>query len=150
VRNNAIGLPVLAQIADATSWRWAIAALLVPLAVLVAGTYWLPLQTGVGNVRLSLDMRDYLVHYRYVLSNWETNWILGGYAIRSIAWFSANLFVAAYAITLYGFDANQVSLLLVLSGSMYFIATNLAPWPHASSCHASSGSCLSSYCSPTS
>jgi predicted MFS family arabinose efflux permease len=120
-----IGIPVLTQIADASGWRWASAALLVLVAVMMLSSFWFPLTPG---KEMAFTVRDYARHYRDVLGNCETNWLLTGHMVRGIAWYSGLIYVAAFAITEYGMDANRLSLLFITLGGTYVVATNVVPF----------------------
>jgi predicted MFS family arabinose efflux permease len=119
-----VGIPILAQLADATGWRWASMSLLVLLAVMLLSSYWFPSKPGKD---MAFTARDYVRHYRSVLGNWETNWLLTGHLVRGIAWYSALVYMAAFAITEYGMDANRLSLLFITLGGTFVIATNIVP-----------------------
>jgi MFS transporter, ACDE family, multidrug resistance protein len=119
-----IGIPVLTQITNVAGWRWASAALLVLVAVMMLSSFWFPANPG---KEMAFTARDYVRHYRAVLGNWETNWLITGHMVRGIAWYSALVYMAAYAITEYGMDANRLSLLFVTLGGTFVIATNVVP-----------------------
>ncbi|HUG16531.1 MAG TPA: MFS transporter [Thermomicrobiales bacterium] len=119
-----IGLPILAQIDAAFGWRWAVAALIVPTIAIGGGSLWLPTQVIAP---ATFSVHDYARHYRHVLGNWETDWLLAGHVVRGVAWYSALVYLGAYAVTSYGFDANRLSLLFVVIGGVFFVATNVMP-----------------------
>ena len=119
-----IGMPILIQINAAAGWRWTIAALLVPIAVVFAGSFGLSSRAASHErVRLS----EYARHYRHVLSSRETNWLLAGHLLRGVTWYSSLLYLGAYAVTAYGLNANRLSLLFIVLGSIFFTATNVMP-----------------------
>jgi MFS transporter, DHA1 family, inner membrane transport protein len=119
-----VGLPVLAQLDAAFGWRWAVAALIVPIGTLGIGSRWLPAR---DIDRTTFSLQDYARHYRHVLSNRETDWLLVGHVVRGIAWYSSLVYLGAYAVTSYGFDANRLTLLFITIGSVFFVATNVMP-----------------------
>jgi predicted MFS family arabinose efflux permease len=119
-----LGIPLLTQIASAAGWRWATASLLAPLVVVAAGSFLLPSGTRTAT---ELSVRGYARHYRDLISNRETSWLLAGHLARSIPWYSALVFLGAFAITQYDMTANQLTLLFVALGGTFFIATNLMP-----------------------
>jgi MFS transporter, DHA1 family, inner membrane transport protein len=119
-----LGIPALTQIADFAGWRWSASSVLVPLALVWFASHLLPSKvTG----QLRLGGSAYLQHYRRVLNNRETNWLLAGHLARSIPWYSALLFLGAFGMTAYGMSANQLSLLFIVLGGTFFVAMNVAP-----------------------
>jgi MFS transporter, DHA1 family, inner membrane transport protein len=120
-----IAFPILTQINAMANWRWAVAALLVPLAVLIAGSFGLPAHATTR--RRMAGRRDYARHYRALLGNPETNWLLVGSLVRGVSWSSSMVYLGAFAVATYGLDANRLSLLFVTLGGVFLIATNVVP-----------------------
>jgi predicted MFS family arabinose efflux permease len=119
-----IGMPLLIQIDAAAGWRWTIAALLIPIAIMFAGSFGLPSRATNDE---PFHLGDYARHYRRVLGSRETNWLLTGHLLRGITWYASLFYLGAFALTTYGLDADRLSLLFIGLGSVFFVATNLMP-----------------------
>jgi DHA1 family inner membrane transport protein len=119
-----IGMPILIQIEAATSWRWTIAALLVPIAVMFAGSFELPSRPASHE---PFRLGQYARHYRRVLGSRETNWLLAGHLLRGVSWYASLLYLGAFAVTTYGLDATRLSMLFMGLGGLFFVATNVMP-----------------------
>jgi MFS transporter, DHA1 family, inner membrane transport protein len=120
----AIGTPILAQIGEYAGWRWAMLSLLAPFALVTAGARWLP-RTSPPKVESAFA--DYLMRYRLVASSRQTRWVLAGVVVRGITWYSALIYLGAFAVSLYGLNANRLSLMFFVAGGTYFVASNLVP-----------------------
>ena len=78
-----IGVPILTGIASLTNWRWAIAALLLPLAAMEVGVMILPRRQLKAEATF---LADYLSRNQRVLHHSETTWILLASLVRNIIW----------------------------------------------------------------
>jgi MFS transporter, DHA1 family, inner membrane transport protein len=120
----AIGTPILTQIGEYAGWRWAMLSLLVPFAIVTFGARWLP-RTSVP--RLESGIADYLTRYRQVVSSRQTRWVMAGVVVRGITWYSSLIYLGAFAVSLYGLNANRLSLVFFVAGGTYFVASNIVP-----------------------
>lgn len=120
-----VAFPILTQIDVAAGWRWAVSALLVPLAVLIAGSFMLP--ANATTIQRMSGARDYARHYRALFRQQETNWLLVGSLVRGVSWSSSMVYLGAFAVTAYGLDANRLSVLFVTLGAVFLVATNVVP-----------------------
>jgi predicted MFS family arabinose efflux permease len=117
------GLPILAQIEDIAGWRWAMAFLLVPLSLLLAGTRWLPIE----------PKRPFTAHsensasYRRILGDGPTAGVLGAMLIFAIAYIGWLTYFGAYAETDFGAGANTLGALFLVAGLAEMVANNLTP-----------------------
>ncbi|HET7037218.1 MAG TPA: MFS transporter [Thermomicrobiaceae bacterium] len=119
-----VGIPILTQLEALTSWRWAAASLLVPLAVVVAGASVLP-DRELG-ARPSL-LADYLARYRLVLRHRETSYLLLANLIRSIVWTAPLVYSVAIWVGLFHVSLRGYSWIFLVAGVTYFAGSNLAP-----------------------
>ena len=119
-----LGLPVLAQLSDAAGWRWAVAALLPPAALLLVGAGRLPGRAaGAGGPR----WRGWGAGYRRVLGNGETVWLLGALLVQMAVWFGWLIYFGAFAEADHGADAGALGLLFLAAGGAQAAASNLVP-----------------------
>jgi DHA1 family inner membrane transport protein len=78
------GLPLVTQVAALSSWRWAMALLLVPLALLFVGTRRLPTAVAPTGRRSGQGV---LAHYREALRHGESAWLLVAVLLIGLAYF---------------------------------------------------------------
>ena len=119
-----VGLPALTQIADAAGWRWAVAVVLVPAAIVLAGTGKLP--GTVPTARGSL-WQGWWTGYRRVLRSGETTWLLGLLIVLFVVWFGWLIYFGAFAETAFGAGAGALSALFLVGGGGEIVAGNVTP-----------------------
>lgn len=117
------GLPILAQIEAVASWRWAIAFLLLPLALLLVGACWLPAQ----QMPPRAAFRGASLGYRQVLGHIPTRGLLGAMLIFAIAYVGWLTYFGAYAESDFGATANTLSALFLVAGIAELVANLLTP-----------------------
>lgn len=120
----AIGAPILAQIGEYAGWRWAMLCLLAPFALVTLGSRWLP---QVAVPKTTSAWTDYLARYRNIAGSRQIRWVLTGVIVRGITWYSALIYMGAFAVSLYGLNASRLSLMFLIAGGVYFTASNLIP-----------------------
>jgi predicted MFS family arabinose efflux permease len=116
-----IGLPILAQIEDVADWRWAVAFLLLPLALLFAGARYLPVERSPA----SIPHQD--ASFRRILGHRPTLGLLGAMAVWAIAYIGWLTYFGAYAETDFGANANTLSALFLVAGAAEMVANNVTP-----------------------
>jgi len=119
-----IGLPVLTQIEAHAGWRWAMASILIPLAVVLLGTRWLP---GGGTKSSGSAMAEWWSGYRAVLSRSETLWMLGLMVAQAFVWFGWIIYLGAFAEEVFGMGAGLISLLFLIGSGGDVLGSNLGP-----------------------
>ena len=119
-----IGLPLITQIEAATNWRWAMASLLMPIALVLVGTRWLPV--GTAGVRGPI-WAGWWSGYRGILAHAETLWLLGLTLVQSVVWFGWFIYVGAFAEETHGMGTRLLTVLFLVSGAGDMVASNLAP-----------------------
>lgn len=120
-----IGFPILTELATAFGWRWAVASLLVPVALLTAGASLLP-QRELGGRRTGL-VADYLARYRHVLGHAEVNWLLAVNLLRNLAWTAPLIYGVVIWGELFHLSLRGYGWMSSLAGVVYFVGSNLAP-----------------------
>lgn len=113
-----VGLPAFAQIETAAGWRWAIAALTVPLGLLFVGTRALPAVTN-GAAGGS--------GYRAVLGEPRSLWLLATMALYGLVYYGWLTYYGAYLDAEFGAGAGTLSALFLASGGVELATNNLAP-----------------------
>jgi predicted MFS family arabinose efflux permease len=121
-----LGLPLVTQIEAVTNWRWAMAALLLPIALVLIGTRWLPATSSAGNVRGPI-WAGWWSGYRAVFASAETVWLLGLMVVQAIAWFGWFIYLGAFAEEAHGMGSGLLTALFLVGGAGDVIASNLAP-----------------------
>ena len=119
-----IGIPILTELATITSWRWAVASLILPLLVVVAGVSVLPERDIDASRPL---VADYLARYRRVLQHGETTYLLLAGLVRSIIWTVPLIYSVAIWIGLFHVSLRGYGWVFLVGGLTYFIGSNLAP-----------------------
>lgn len=120
----ALGAPILTQIAAYAGWRWAMLSLLAPFVLLTLGAHWLP---RASVTRPESGWEDYLTRYRRVIGSRQTRWVLAGVIVRGVTWYSSLIYMGAFAVSLYGLNANRLSLMFLVAGGTYFISSQFVP-----------------------
>jgi predicted MFS family arabinose efflux permease len=119
-----LGLPLITQLEAATNWRWAMASLLVPIALVLVGTRWLP--TGVVAARGPI-WAGWLSDYRGVLARAETVWLLALMVCQAVVWFAWFIYLGAFAEETHGMGPGLLSVLFLVGSAGDVIASNVAP-----------------------
>lgn len=119
-----VGLPVVAQLAAMSGWRWAMAAILPFAAILAVGASGLPRAT---TPRVGSMWHGWASGYQRVLANRETVSLLGVMVALCVAWFGWLIYFGAYAQTVFGLGAAALSLLFLVGGGAEVIANNVTP-----------------------
>ena len=114
------GLTIVTQVADIAGWRGAMALLLVPTAMVAAGTAWLPATS-------STVIAQRAGGYREVLSHARVNWLLGALIVLCMVWAGWVVFFGAFTTTVFAVGAASLSLLFLLTGGTQMLASNLTP-----------------------
>ncbi len=118
------GLPVIALIEDAAGWRWAIASMLVPLGLLLAGFRLLP--GNVPNAQATMEMRI-TDRYRQVLGHRRARVLLFAGVVLGFAYFGWLTYLGAYVEVDFDGSARVLSLIFLVSGTGELIANNFVP-----------------------
>ncbi|HET7036409.1 MAG TPA: MFS transporter [Thermomicrobiaceae bacterium] len=122
--SSVIGVPILTQIAAASSWRWAAAALLVPCAAATLLIGVLPSQ----HLRpRTTFVRDYLASYRRVVRNHETRWLYLGTLTLAMAEAAPLIYSASIWQGLFDLSLQSFGWIFLLGGICYAVGSNLAP-----------------------
>jgi DHA1 family inner membrane transport protein len=119
-----IGLPVITQIEAHAGWRWAMASILIPLAVVLLGTRWLP---GGGTRSSGSAWAEWWSGYRAVLSRSETMWLLGLMVAQAFVWFAWIIYLGAFAEKELAMGAGLISLLFLIGSAGDVLGSNLGP-----------------------
>ena len=122
--SSVIGVPILTQIAAASSWRWAVAALLVPCVVATLLIRVLP-SRSLGS--RTTFVRDYLASYRRVLHNHETRWLYLATLTLATAETAPLIYSASIWQGLFDLSLESFGWIFLLGGVCYAIGSNLAP-----------------------
>lgn len=120
-----VGLPVITQLEAATSWRWAMAVVLLPLVLVLGGTRWLP---GAATSDGSPLWTGWWTGYRSVLGQTETLWLLGLMIVQSALWFGWFIYLGAFAEKGFGMGAAVLSALFLIASAGDVLGSNIAPW----------------------
>ena len=115
------GLPAVAQIEAVAGWRWAIAALLLPLALLFAGAGVLPSRRGAAPAAGGRP------GYLAVLRGPQTVWLLGTMVVYGIVYVGWLTYVGAYLERDFGAGAGTLTVLFLAAGAAELVANNLTP-----------------------
>ncbi|MGH2534439.1 MAG: MFS transporter [Thermomicrobiales bacterium] len=118
------GLPVLAQIEDAASWRWALGVLLAPLAIVFASTWLLPAEARPETHAARASM---MACYRRVLGHRPTAWLLTTMALIVAVFIGWLTYFGAYVVEDLGRGARTLGALFLAAGALELVANNLAP-----------------------
>jgi predicted MFS family arabinose efflux permease len=117
-------LPVLAQLESAVGWRWAVAAQLGPLALLLAGTWVLPAQpappprpAGAG----------FVAAYGIVLRNRQIAWYLAATGVMGLVYIGWLNYFGAYVSEDFGAGAGVLAALFLAAGVAELVANNVVP-----------------------
>ena len=105
------GLPLITEVSNIVGWRWAMAVLLAPTALVVLGTSWLPAAV----VRAPAEAADHH-RYREALENWQVNWLLAGVIVVCLVMAGWQVYFGAYTTAVFGISANALSLLFLAAG----------------------------------
>ena len=120
-----VGLPALTQIADAAGWRWAVATVLAPVALVLAGAGRLP---GAAPTARGPLWQGWWSGYRRVLANRETTWLLALLVVLFVVWFGWLIYFGAFAETAFGVGAGALSVLFLVGGAAEIAAGNATPF----------------------
>jgi predicted MFS family arabinose efflux permease len=119
-----VGLPVLAQIESAVGWRWAVAAQLVPLALLLAGTWALsPQSTAPPRPAGS----GFVAAYSIVLRNRQVAWYLAAMGVMGLVYIGWLNYFGAYVSEDFGAGAGVLAALFLVAGVAEMVANNVVP-----------------------
>jgi DHA1 family inner membrane transport protein len=119
-----LGLPLITQVEAATNWRWATASLLLPVALVLIGTRWMP--AGAVAVRGPI-WAGWWNGFRGTLARAETVWLLGLIVVQSVVWFGWFIYLGAFAEVRHGMGAGLLTALFLVGGAGDVVASNLAP-----------------------
>jgi MFS transporter, DHA1 family, inner membrane transport protein len=119
-----LGLPLITQIEAATSWRWAMASLLLPIALVLVGTRWLP--AGAVATRGPL-WSGWWSGYRGILARTETVWLVGLMVVQAVVWFGWFIYLGAFAEKTHGMGPGLLTALFLVGGTGDVVASNFAP-----------------------
>ena len=120
-----VGVPILAQLALAFGWRWAVATLLVPVALLTVGASLLPRREL--KPRQAGVVGDYLARYREVLRHAAVSWLLAANLLRNVAWMVPLTYSVAIWIGLFHLSLRDYGWVFSGAGVVFFVGSNVAP-----------------------
>jgi len=119
-----IGLPIVTLVNGRFGWRWAVAALIPPLVLLLAGTRRLSAEAKAPGGSL---WADWWPNYRRVLARPETRWLLLALVVQMTVWFGWLVYFGAFALRDFGIGPSRLSALLLAAGVAQMAASNLVP-----------------------
>jgi predicted MFS family arabinose efflux permease len=119
-----VGLPLITQIEAATNWRWAMASLLIPIAVVLIGTMWLPAGATAAHGPI---WAGWVSGYQGVLARPETVWLFGLMVTQAVVWFGWFIYLGAFAEEVHGMGPGLLSVLFLVGGAGDVVASNVAP-----------------------
>jgi predicted MFS family arabinose efflux permease len=117
------GLPVVALIEDAAGWRWAMASLLAPLSLLLAGHRLLPAAAQPANAT-TIRARD---RYRQVLGHRRARVLLFTGSVLGFTYIGWLTYLGAHIEVDYGGSARVLSLVFLVAGVGELVANNCIP-----------------------
>jgi DHA1 family inner membrane transport protein len=120
-----LGLPLLTQIEAAIGWRWAMATLLLPIALVLAGTRWLPTGTATAHGKLRTGWWS---GFQGVFAQAETVWLFGLILVQAVVWFGWFIYLGAFAEETHGMGSGLLTLLFLVSGAGDVLASNITPF----------------------
>src|SRR5215217_5979106 len=119
-----LGLPLVTQIEARLGWRIAMGLTAVPVALLLAGTFVLPLSPW----RPRTTVRPHpLAAFQAVLGNGRTRCLLVVLGLNIGLYMGWLVYFGAYTIDVFAASATVLSLLFFLSGVTELVANNLTP-----------------------
>jgi DHA1 family inner membrane transport protein len=119
-----LGLPLVTQIEARLGWRIAMGSTAVPVALLLAGTFVLPLSPW----RPRTTVRPHpLAAFQAVLGNGRTRCLLVVLGLNIGLYMGWLVYFGAYTIDVFAASATVLSLLFFLSGVTELVANNLTP-----------------------
>jgi len=118
------GLPLVTQIAALAGWRWALAALLPLIAVVVWAASQLP---GTAPAPEGSLWRGWMTGYRTVLRQRETVWLLAVMVVLCLVWFGWLIYFGTFATTAFNVGASKLTLLFLVSGAAEIVGANVTP-----------------------
>lgn len=121
-----IGIPVLTQIESFFNWRVSLAAVLLPLIVILAGSWLFPVLPPTQSAS-SKGRGSYLAGYRNVLAHQETSWLLVLFTMIGLVIGGGLIYLGAFATERFTASANTLSLMFLISGLTHVSSANLAP-----------------------
>jgi DHA1 family inner membrane transport protein len=125
--STVVGLPVITQIAHSSSWRWGMAALLIPTALVNVGVRLLP--SGPAGPRAERHTSaTSLGSYRQALSDWQVNWLLATLIVFCMAMAGWVVYFGAYSTRVFTTGANTLSVLFMLYGIADMVGCSLTPF----------------------
>jgi DHA1 family inner membrane transport protein len=119
-----LGLPIITQLGEHFGWRVALASIGLPVALLLAGTAFLPTSPRQD----VLPARpQHLEPFRAVLGNGRTRWLLVMMGLNLGIYTGWLVYFGAYATEVFAITAGTLSTLFFLSGLTEFAANNVTP-----------------------
>ena len=115
------GLTIVTQLADFAGWRWAIATLLVPTALVALGSSWLPA------VAPAAPERERSGRNGAVLADPRVAWLLAVVVVLCLVRAGWEVYFGAFTATVFAIDAQALSLLFLIGGCAQILASNLTP-----------------------
>ena len=115
------GLTIVTQLADIAGWRWALASLLVPTALVALGSAWLPA------VAPAAPGRQRPGGYGAVLAHPPVAWLLAVVVVLCLVRAGWEVFFGAFTATAFAIGAHALSLLFLIGGCAQILASNLTP-----------------------